>query len=812
MSDNLIKIKIDINGTAYDGMVKISEGMDSLQAKVKKTTSLFASFPNVAFMFNQVSQAIGNAASAFSALTGSGVNFDYSLRELSAIAQVTGDDLEEIGNKARDLAKTFGGEASSYVESFKDVIGSLGDTFADSTALDMMGNNIATLSKLMGGDAKAAANALTTAMLQYGVDLKNPIEASKEATRMMNVMQAAANVGGSEVSDTAEALRQSGLLAKQSGLSFEELNASLEALAKGKVVAGEAGTAMRNMLLAMNTLQGAPQKTAEALRHYGVNVKLVSDPTAKFTDRLRELSKIQGDAVLMEDVFMKANIAAGSTILQNIDAIDEYTAAITGTNAAVEGAAIVMESYAEKQSRIKAKFEDTKISIFNATGDLGIWIQTLSEAAVPISQLVPLVSAFGSGFRWLGSTMTLSGATLTLFSGKVNRFTAYMRASQMASRGFGMNMLNMVIAPLKLLASPITGAVTAMRTLIAAKRAGTIASISFAGVSKITWGVIKTSAVNTCRAVGTAIFNIPIIGWIAAATAGIVALVRYFSRLGKSSKDATDPMKDAMQTAQSYYAQERSQLDMIFAKLQQTNPKSEERKRLVKELADLYPELNKQTLNDITNTNNLAAAYDTLILKIQQKAKVKAREAALEGLYSNMAEVEDIIYDAAEKDLRMNPKKSVSWEDEEGNFTPKYVERTMEDAVVDIENMLDHTWKLPSGRQIDGTKVKQYFSDKAEVKKISDTIANMTFGDNSSGNRNNNNGGGLNDTLKDTTDAITGGGKQVKNFYITIGNLIGENTNMFQSSQDDPQSAQSFMSKMSEALQMVVNDVNYAAA
>lgn len=62
------------------------------------------------------------------------------------------------------------------------------------------------------------------------------------------------------------------------------------------------------------------------------------------------------------------------------------------------------------------------------------------------------------------------------------------------------------------------------------------------------------------------------------------------------------------------------------------------------------------------------------------------------------------------------------------------------------------------------------------------------------------------------SDAITGGGRQVKNFYINIDSLIKENTNMFQSSKDDPQSAQDFMSEMSEALQRVVNDANYAAA
>ena len=58
---------------------------------------------------------------------------------------------------------------------------------------------------------------------------------------------------------------------------------------------------------------------------------------------------------------------------------------------------------------------------------------------------------------------------------------------------------------------------------------------------------------------------------------------------------------------------------------------------------------------------------------------------------------------------------------------------------------------------------------------------------------------------------ISGGGKSVKTFNITIGSILGENTNIFQSSTDSPETAQGFLEKLSNALQMVVNDVNYAA-
>ena len=74
--------------------------------------------------------------------------------------------------------------------------------------------------------------------------------------------------------------------------------------------------------------------------------------------------------------------------------------------------------------------------------------------------------------------------------------------------------------------------------------------------------------------------------------------------------------------------------------------------------------------------------------------------------------------------------------------------------------------------------------------------------------------GGATSTTGGTTpskaaDAITGGGKNIKQIYINIDNLVGVNNNMFTKG-DDPKDATSFMEKLTNALQMIVNDTNYA--
>ncbi|OQC36551.1 MAG: hypothetical protein BWX63_01804 [Bacteroidetes bacterium ADurb.Bin041] len=62
---------------------------------------------------------------------------------------------------------------------------------------------------------------------------------------------------------------------------------------------------------------------------------------------------------------------------------------------------------------------------------------------------------------------------------------------------------------------------------------------------------------------------------------------------------------------------------------------------------------------------------------------------------------------------------------------------------------------------------------------------------------------------ENVTNTITGGGRQMKNITFNIGSLVGENTNNFLPG-EGPEDADDFMRKLTNALQLVMNDVNYA--
>ncbi|MDR1116221.1 MAG: phage tail tape measure protein [Tannerella sp.] len=338
-----------------------------------------------------------------------GMDFEAQMKEVQAVTRMTDGEMEKMGSSARALAKEFGGDASAQLESFGAIIARFGPDIAkDNVSMESMGNSVSTLSKLMKNDAVGAMDALTTAMLQFGVDVSNPQQAASEMARMMNVMAAAGNEGASEVKDTAEALKNAGVIARQSNVSFKETNAALQSLAQGGRVGAEAGVSLRNVLSKMGGLDIIPRKAQEKLQQLGVDYGIVSDKTLPFTERLRELKKAQADATLIAQIFGVENAAAANILLDSIDAQEEMTQSITGTNAAYESAEIIMDSQSERMSRMSAWLNDLKIGFFNVAGSITPFISGLGTAAATVASMAAAVT----GIRQLIAFMkTLSIAT-----------------------------------------------------------------------------------------------------------------------------------------------------------------------------------------------------------------------------------------------------------------------------------------------------------------------------------------------------------------------------------------------------------------
>ena len=497
-----------IGGNFTAKMEEMATAIGEFTAKVQKSQGVFDRFVGMAAKVDILSNGITKMAQALGDIVQPGIALNTSMTDLQAVTGVTGEGLRQIEGYARETAKAFGIDAAGAVESYKLILGQLSPELAKSpVALKAMGEHVATLSKLMGGDATAAAETLNTAMNQYGVDLSDPIKASEAMGRMMNVMAAAGQEGSAELPQIKEALEQAGMAAKGAGVSFEEANAAIQVLDKAGKKGSEGGVALRNVIATLSQGRFLPKDVQKELRAAGINVTDLADRGKSLKERLELLRPVMTDAALFAKLFGKENTNAAMALVGGTEEVGRYTEAIQGTQSANDQAAVVMEGFAERQARIRQQIEDFKISVFNATGDVYLWAGALSETLIPLSQLMPLLS---------GAYPIIKGVSIWIFQGAKGLFL------------FGKGALTALINVGKLAVTLLTKGLSALAYYIGSLVTGGSAQLGFAAMSQIAFSSFKAAAVTACRTVSAAIMSIPLIGWIAAAIAAIVAIGVYF--------------------------------------------------------------------------------------------------------------------------------------------------------------------------------------------------------------------------------------------------------------------------------------------
>lgn len=134
------------------------------------------------------------------------------------------------------------------------------------------------------------------------------------------------------------------------------------------------------------------------------------------------------------------------------------------------------ETTAGKMAAIQDTIEEVKVAIFNATGDFGLWVDAAAQVALPIAQLSPIFSAVGASIKWTTKQW--------------NKFRNAIRKGTL-NTVFDLSIINTAIVA--------TGAF-------------------FKGLA--------TVAKVACKSIGTAIKNIPIIGWIVAAVSAVIAVFK----------------------------------------------------------------------------------------------------------------------------------------------------------------------------------------------------------------------------------------------------------------------------------------------
>lgn len=370
-----------------------------------------------------VSAGIGLLTEGIGKAISLGQDFETGMSSLSAVTGATGDLLTTLGGNARDLALQFGGSASDQLGVFQVTLSKIGPQLAQSPKdLASFAESVNLLSKTDSAlGAAGAVDALTGSMLQFGVDVNNSAEVAQEGARYINVLAASAAVGSASVSQVAEAISVAGATAKNSNVSFEETNAAIQVLASKSLVGSQAGTALATV---MNKLTAQSKDGDDALKKLGtssaelgqlLNEKGLGASVGRLREAMGKLGTQAEKNALLNKLFGEGGQNAASALLGGGELLKQFTEGVTGTNAATEQAAINMDTFAERMSRMKASVEDGFISAFQAIGPA---VSQVLDIILPAMQnvFVNLASALGPTVKVIGTVLggVLAGALIAI--------------------------------------------------------------------------------------------------------------------------------------------------------------------------------------------------------------------------------------------------------------------------------------------------------------------------------------------------------------------------------------------------------------
>ena len=362
-----VSIKITLTDKISDGLKKIKSLFDGVTSSSDKTTSQVGKFQSLCDRlthmnfaatveaFERVGEAVGEAAAA-------GMQFRQSVADLSSITGIAGKDLEDLAERSRAIGRESGLGADTAARAYSLLASQIEISRIGMKGLNELAEQSVTLAEASGMSLDAAANALAATVNQFGLS-------ADEAGRVTNVLAAGSKYGAAEIEDLSNSFRIAGATASAMGLSVEATAGALEILSQANLKGHESGTALRNIIIRLNTELG---------------VDLGETSLGKALEALQP--KLE-DAAYLTKVFGVENIAAAQFLIQNARAVDEMTAKVTGTNTAMEQAAVRTDTQMHKYMQIKAVLEDLKITLTEHTGILAPIAMVAAENAQAIAML-----------------------------------------------------------------------------------------------------------------------------------------------------------------------------------------------------------------------------------------------------------------------------------------------------------------------------------------------------------------------------------------------------------------------------------------
>ena len=340
-------------------------------------------------------------------------DFDQSMAAVKAISGATGEEFEALKQKALDL-----GSSTQY--SAKDVADAM-TTMAkagwdSSQILDGMAGILdaaAASQEDLGTVSEITANAITGFKLE-----------AADAAHVADVMVQVANAGTVDIKDLGESYKYVSPICSAMGVSIEDASAALLAMSKAGIKGSQAGTALRTMLLNLNSPTAEAQ---EWMNRLGIEVTN-ADGSFKSLNEIAKIMQGSFKGLTESEKAQAAEAIAGkhgvSGLLAVVDTApekyDEFTQSIENCNGvASQTASVMQDNVMFNLKQLRAALEALAVKVVGTLmPHIRKFIATLTDLANKFASLSPgtqsailallgVVAALGPVLKTVGTTITV---------------------------------------------------------------------------------------------------------------------------------------------------------------------------------------------------------------------------------------------------------------------------------------------------------------------------------------------------------------------------------------------------------------------
>lgn len=572
-----------------------------------------------------------------------GREFDSAMSKVGAISGATGEELEKLREKAKEMGSTTKFTATEAAEALNYMAMAGWDTE------DMLGGleGVLNLAAASGSDLATTSDIVTDALTAMGYE-------AKDAGKLADVMAAASSNANTNVEMMGQTFQYAGPIIGAMGYEMEDAAVAIGLMANAGIKGEKAGTALRSVL---TRLSAPPAECAKAMDKLGISISNADGTMKPLDEVIQQLRKSFSGLSEAEQTQMAKSLAgqeAMSGLLAIVNAapsdFEKLTQAVDKSSGAAEKMASTMQdNLGGDLTKLQSQFEGVQIQIYEKLEP------ALRKGAAALSKLLDGTdwNKFGEnaanalekvikGFQWVinhkSSVVGTIKAVVAAFAvAKIAKFT-----TELSKMGKG---LVSVATTGKALTAITKGMTVAQIANTTATNAGTVATNLF----NAAWKANPIGMVIT----GVALLAGGIYALVKATKASTSEtdanikatekLIEDHNELTKSINENAEARKKSISEA----GNEAATAEILFGKLEKlqkvegkSNEQKQQMKSLVSELNALIPDLN---LKYDENTDKLNKSTDAIRSQIQatkELAMAKAAESQLTEIASEMVELE----------------------------------------------------------------------------------------------------------------------------------------------------------------------------